>query len=130
MRGLPRFLKWALNPAKNEPMPAKRGAKKPMSSEHKAALATGRNESRAVKSYLEALEAHKPKRGRKRTSGTVEGRLKAIEQELAAADPLARLNLIQEQIDLQLELEALQDNVDLSELEAAFVAAALSYSDR
>src|SRR5689334_9539098 len=37
-----------------------------MSDEHKAALAEGRAQGRAVRLYLEALEANKPKRGRKR----------------------------------------------------------------
>ena len=32
-----------------------------MTAEHKAKLAAGRNESRAVARYLEALEAHRPK---------------------------------------------------------------------
>ena len=37
-----------------------------MSAQHKEALAVGRDEGRAVRRYLEALEAHKPRRGRKR----------------------------------------------------------------
>lgn len=38
-----------------------------MSDEHKAALAEGRDQGRAVRRYLDALEQHRPKRGRKRT---------------------------------------------------------------
>ena len=49
--------------------------KKPMSSEHKAALARGREHGRAVKNYLEALSANKPKRGRKRTPDSINKRL-------------------------------------------------------
>jgi hypothetical protein len=41
--------------------------KRAMSKQHKAALAVGRAEGLAVRRYLDALEAHKPKRGRKRT---------------------------------------------------------------
>ncbi len=44
-----------------------RTKKRSMSAEHKAALAEGRNLSRSISRYLDALEAHKPKRGRKRT---------------------------------------------------------------
>ena len=71
-----------------------------MSDEHKAALAAGRNEGRAVRHYLEALEAHKPKRGRKRTPDSIQKRLAAIERQLAEADPLTRLHLVQERMDL------------------------------
>lgn len=38
-----------------------------MSDQHKAALAEGREQGRAVQRYLEALEQNRPKRGRKRT---------------------------------------------------------------
>jgi len=53
-----------------------------MSDAHKAALAEGRAQGRAVRRYLEALEAHKPKRGRKRTPDSVKKRLTAIETAL------------------------------------------------
>jgi hypothetical protein len=43
-----------------------------MSDEHKAALAEGRNQGRAVRRYLEALDAHKPRRGRKRTTESMQ----------------------------------------------------------
>ena len=56
-------------------MAEKKPAKRPMSDDHKAALAAGRNEGRAVRRYLEALEAHKPKRGRKRTPESIQKRL-------------------------------------------------------
>lgn len=53
-----------------------------MSDEHKHALAVGREEGRAVRTYLEALEAHKPRRGRKRTGATIDKRLEQIERDL------------------------------------------------
>jgi hypothetical protein len=101
-----------------------------MSDQHKAALAEGRNQGRAVRRYLEALELHRPKRGRKRTKESMERRLEKIDQELATADPLKRLQLTQERLDLNAELDALGTKVDLSGLEADFVAAASGYSDR
>ena len=101
-----------------------------MSAEHKAALAEGRNQGRSVRRYLEALDRHRPKRGRKRTSDSIKKRLERIEVELPDADPLKRLALIQERIDLSAELEALDTNVDLTGLEEEFVKAAAAYSAR
>jgi uncharacterized protein YicC (UPF0701 family) len=102
----------------------------PMSAEHKAALAEGRNQGRAVRRYLEALDAHRPKRGRKRTPESMQKRLDRIDVELASADPLKRLQLIQERLDLTAELEAVSETVDLSGLEKEFVSAAAAYSAR
>ena len=109
--------------------PKKQG-KFTMSADHKEALAKGREEGRAVRYYLEALEAHRPRRGRKRTEETIQRRLAAIEGELATADPLTRLQLLQERMNLQAELETKRAKVDLSALEADFVKAAKGYSDR
>ncbi|MPY94638.1 MAG: hypothetical protein GEV08_16725 [Acidimicrobiia bacterium] len=104
---------------------------KQLSSEHKQALAEGRAASRAVRGYLEALESHRPRRGRKRTPESIRRRLDAIERELAAdVDPLARLHLIQERMDLGEEVAQLNDGVDLGSLEAEFVEVAASYSAR
>src|SRR3954468_9439322 len=104
--------------------------KAPMSNEHKEALALGREQGRAVRRYLEALEAHKPKRGRKRTPESMQKRLDAIESKLQTADPLTRVQLIQERMDLGNELASKQDAVDLTALEDEFVAAAKSYGAR
>lgn len=108
---------------------AKRGPKA-MSDEHKAAMAAGRAESRAVKDYLEALESSRPKRGRQRTPESIDKRLAAIEDQIATADPLKRLQLIQERNDLQDERERLTDETDISELEAEFVKVAKPYGER
>jgi hypothetical protein len=101
-----------------------------MTDEHKAALAEGRAQGRAVRRYLEALDAHKPKRGRKRTSDSIKKRLDRIESELATADRLKRLHLVQERIDLERELEGMDETVDLTALENDFVTAASPYSER
>jgi hypothetical protein len=101
-----------------------------MSDEHKAALAEGRNQGRSVRRYLEALEAHKPKRGRKRTTESIRRRLDRIDEELVNADPLKRLQLIQERLDLTSELETAGAKVDLTGLENDFVEAAAAYSGR
>lgn len=109
--------------------PTKR-RKMAMTDEHKAALAEGRAQGRAVRQYLEALEAHKPKRGRKRTPESIEKRLVRIDTEMVDADPMKRLELIQERIDLKAELDSTTNKVDLDKLEAEFVKAAKPYSDR
>ncbi|MCX7621749.1 MAG: hypothetical protein N2037_13005 [Acidimicrobiales bacterium] len=109
--------------------PAKKSASK-MSAEHKAALAEGRAQGRVIREYLEALEAHKPKRGRKRTPDSVKKRLDKIAAELETADPMKRLHLIQERIDLERELATRDDLVDLAALEKEFTKVAKAYSAR
>jgi hypothetical protein len=101
-----------------------------MSDAHKQALAKGREQGRAVRRYLEAVEAHKPKRGRKRTPDSIRKRLATIEERLGSADPLSRLQMVQERMDLQRELAAGEQTVDLSGLERDFVGAARAYGER
>jgi hypothetical protein len=112
------------------PMPRTTRKRTPMSNEHKAALAEGRDQGRAVRRYLEALDANKPRRGRKRTPDSVKKRLSAIDTEIATADPLRRVHLVQERSDLQAALEATESTVDIDALETDFVAAAAPYSER
>jgi hypothetical protein len=113
-------------------MPTMAAAKKTrdLTPAHKAAMAEGRTESRAIKLYLSALETNKPKRGRKRTPASIATRLAKIDEQAASADPLKRLKLNQEKMDLQTELKAMSVKVDLSALEKDFIAAAASYSTR
>lgn len=101
-----------------------------MTDEHKAALAEGRAQGRAVRNYLEALEAHRPKRGRRRTPESMRKRLAAIDAEMGDADPMTRLQLVQERMDLEAAISAAETTVDLSALEDAFVAAAKGYGER
>lgn len=103
--------------------------KRPMSDDHKAALAKGRTEGRVVREYLEGLRATKPKRGRKRTPETIAARLGKIDDELTDASPIDELSLIQERRDLEDELAKMSDTVDMTALEDAFVGVAKSYSD-
>ena len=101
-----------------------------MSDEHKAALAEGREQGRLVRRYLEALESHRPKRGRRRTPESIAKRLAAIDEQLLAADPLTRLHLAQERMDLEQELGTAGGNdEDLAELEAAFIEVAAAYGE-
>lgn len=123
-RGLPRLPRTLVGIMPAEP------AKRAMSAEHKAALAEGREQGRAVRSYLEALEANRPKRGRKRTAETITKRLSRIEHELEGADAVRRLTLVQERLDLQDELETLGQESNLEEVEQAFIEAAAPYGAR
>ena len=111
-------------------MATKRGRKGPMSAEHKAALARGRSEGKAVRDYLDALRANKPKRGRKRTPDSIKKRLSTIDSQLKDADPLTELRLVQERRDLEYELQSMESAVDLSAIESSFVKVAKSYSER
>lgn len=101
-----------------------------MSQAHKDALAIGREEGRAVRRYLEALEAHKPKRGRKRNPDTIEKRLQQIEEKIESADPLTRVHLVQERLNLGNELANKDAAIDLAALEDGFTKAAKNYSER
>lgn len=100
-----------------------------MDASHKAKLAQSRADARAVKAYLEYLETNRPKRGRRRTEGSITARLATITSELETASPLARLNMFQEQADLEAELETMKQRADGTALRAAFVETAARYAE-
>ena len=104
------------------------GTTLPMSDAHKEALAAGRHQSRAVKTYLTALQSNKPKRGRKRTTESITKRLGAIADELPTADALQEVLLLQEQANLEKELSTIDTDVDITELEAEFIKVGQAYS--
>ena len=106
---------------------AKQPAKK-MSAAHKAALAEGRRNARAVKGYLEALRQNRPRRGRRRTPQSIKKQLEQVEAELETADPMQELKLVQRRRDLEAALDALEKKVDLSALEKEFVEHAAAYA--
>jgi len=101
-----------------------------MSDDHKAALAQGRSEGRAVRDYLAGLRANKPKRGRKRTPDSIKKRMDTIDEQVKTADPLTELRLVQERRNLSDEMATMGSQVDLGSLEEAFVRVAASYSAR
>ncbi len=101
----------------------------PMSPEHKEALAKGRAESRAIKSYLKALKQRKP--GRPVTRESLEAKLKRLDEKIeASTDPLEEVRLRQERLDVEARLAGLEDSGNLEELEAGFIEHARSYSER
>lgn len=60
----------------------------------------------------------------------MQSQLRKIEQQLLEADPIKRLQLIQDRMDLQAELESSENKADLEGLEKDFVEAAKGYSER
>ena len=105
--------------------------KRAMTDEHKTALAEGRNHAKTVGRYLEALEANKPRRGRKRTAESVKKRLGVVETSLKATSGIQRLALLQERRDLEVELAGMQaGGPDISALEKDFVKVAKPYAHR
>lgn len=101
-----------------------------MSAAHKAALAQGRRESRAINRYLDALKAGKGKRGRKRTPSSIEARLAKIKRTFEDASPMQQLELTQERMNLELEKVRLETRADLSALEKDFISVAKAYAAR
>ncbi len=101
-----------------------------MSNDHKAALAKGRAQGRAVRDYLAALEADQ-RPGRKLDRDTIETRIAEIQGRIdQEPDPTKRVELIQRRLDLEQRLIGLEEEPDLDALERAFVDAAAEYSER
>ena len=101
-----------------------------MSAAHKKALANGRNEGRIIREYLEIVEATKPRRGRRRTPESIAKRLSVITRELKTADPVTKVRLIQERLNLKTELASMKTKAEISAAEARFVKVAKSFSQR
>ena len=87
---------------------------------------------RIVRRYLSTLDALRPGRGPKRAAEAVANRLLKIEELLISADPISRLHLTQERIDLDAEAIRLGNGneADLAELEAEFIKVAKPYGER
>lgn len=101
-----------------------------MTKDHKEALAKGRIEGQLIRRYLELVDQARPRRGRKRTIDSIARRLSKIERELVDADPILKLRLIQERINLNSELENKKSVDNREQIEAQFIKIALGYSER
>lgn len=101
-----------------------------MSNAHKKALAEGRSEGRIIREYLEVVEATKPRRGRRRTPESIARRLTVINNELKVADPVTKVRLIQERLNLRTELAAMKTKTEVVAAESKFVKVAKRFSDR
>jgi hypothetical protein len=105
-----------------------------MSEEHKAALAAGAKQTKAVKAYLEGLQDMAPKKGRQRTEETVAAQLEAAKAVIAdkGAGVLDVLNARQAESDLETELEAMNTDTgpDMKALEKDFSKHVAAYGER
>ncbi|MCY3949942.1 MAG: hypothetical protein OXF61_12170 [Acidimicrobiaceae bacterium] len=101
-----------------------------MSDEHKAAIAAGRIEAAAVRDYLEALETHRPRPGRKQSAESLSAKKDAIDAQMAEAKPIKRLLLMQERRDIEAAIEEMQVEPDMASVEAGFVTHAANYGRR
>jgi len=100
-----------------------------MSDEHKAALAQGRAEARAIKAYLAATGSRK--RGRPVTPQSLAKRTVDLERRIEAeVNPLRAVDLRQARLDAEAQLAQIQDAADVTQLEAGFVQHAAAYSQR
>lgn len=94
--------------------------------------ANGLDATKVVRRYLSALDATKPGRSVRRTVDAVASRIVKIDELLVSADPLSRLLLTQERIDLHAEHVRLTTGPasGTEELEADFVKVARAFGDR
>ena len=115
---------------KNTPKEKARAATPRMSKTHKDALANGRVEGRVIREYLEIVEATKPRRGRRRTAESITQRLAVIAAELKTTDPVTKVRLIQERLDLRTELASMKSKNEVATAEAKFIKVAASFSER
>lgn len=100
-----------------------------MSDEHKAAIAQGRIESRAIKAYLTVLSRRRP--GRPVTTDSLQSKIAGLQLKIQAeSDALKRLELVQARLNAEDQLASFDDSVDMDGLEAGFVRYARSYSER
>lgn len=105
-------------------------ASKKMTAEHKAALAKGREQGRAVREYLVTLSQEK-KPGRKLDPETLQRRIVETQEQVdAEPDPAKRVELIQKRLNYEDRLADAAEAVDLESLEKEFVKAAKEYSER
>jgi len=93
---------------------------------------TEKAEVSAIREYLKALEQNAPRRGRKRTPDGIRRQLASVASEMEGATVTRQLDLVQQRINLEDELEALEQagSIDLSALEANFVDHAAAYGGR
>lgn len=90
------------------------------------------DQERVVRRYLSAVESAKPGRGTKRTSDAIGNRITKVDELLVSADPLSRVHLTQERIELHAEYVRVTNgsSPDQSQLERDFIRVVRSYGDR
>lgn len=105
-------------------------AKGGLSEEHKKALAKGRRQAKAVRDYLDALEAER-QRGRTADEDTLKERIDRYQSQIDEEENAAkRVELIQKRLDAERKLAELEERPDMDALEAGFKDAVKDYSER
>lgn len=108
-------------------MPKKKSG---MSADHKAALAKGRAQSKAVRDYLRLLEQD-GRRSSNMSADQINAKVHELQTRIDETDdPARRVELIQRRIDLEEQLNSVEDAPDEDALEKDFVEAAKEYSER
>ncbi|HVV37752.1 MAG TPA: hypothetical protein VHC63_14165 [Acidimicrobiales bacterium] len=93
--------------------------------------ANAHDRARVVRRYLSALDAVRAGRSAAKTAESLHFRMHQIDTELLSADPVRRLHLTQERIDLHAEyLRLTTGGTEMAELEKSFVRVARGYGDR
>ena len=111
-------------------MVRRKKADKKMSDEHKAAVAQGREQGRAVRDYLAALNEEK-RPGRKVDPETLSQKITQVQEQIASEpDSAKRVEHIQKRLDLEAQQADASGQVDLESLEQDFIEAAKEYSER
>ncbi len=105
-----------------------RVAKKPMTQAHKDKLAEGRRQGRMIGAYLAALEANKPRRGRKVDASPK--RIAQLDREIEGAFGLRKLELVQQKLELEQVAGNSSGGHDIEALRNDFVTVAKEYSTR
>lgn len=107
----------------SRPLPNLGGRKRPVN---------GLDAAKIVRRYLSAIDAAKPGRSVRRTIEAVASRIVKIDELLVSADPLSRLLLTQERIDLHAEHVRLTTTTagSVEDFEAEFVKVARAFGDR
>ncbi len=90
------------------------------------------DQARVVRRYLSAVEIAKPGRGPRRTADAIGNRITKVDELLVSADPLSRVHLTQERIELHAEyVRVTNGNAgDQGQFERDFIRVARSYGDR
>ena len=97
---------------------------------HKQALAAGREESRHVRAYLDALDSSRQRRVRRRPVAEAKAELTEVTREVESATGFRRLELISRRIELENELGSESAEAELRKLRDMFVRHAASYARR
>lgn len=104
-----------------------------MSEEHKKALAEGRRQARAVKTYLEALNTEASSQQADEDSlkeRIAQLQIQIDEDEGTIGSPVKRVELIQRRLDYEEQLANLEEAPDLEALENDFKSVVRDYSER